>query len=237
MRNNQQLDRYLPESKLKLAVGEQTRIPIRVVTDGVTAQKQLELFGNELLGPESVPADDSPADDEDEQAEKKAVRDHDARSAIVLAALEAATTPAIRRRLHGEALAVVVEVPAAASVQPIKEYFDAIRSQDRATFARTGSAKHRDKATVGNDEVARKISAGRWVVGIAANPTAILPHTLTAAADVTIKIAQPNAAVIRKTIPVRRRGHRHHASSRLQTAVYRRSGIRRNRRELTCCDS
>src|ERR1700733_5049712 len=118
MRNNQQLDRYLQESKLKLAVGEQTRIPIRDVTDGVTEQKQLELFGNELLGSESVPADDSQADDDGDQAEKKAVRDHDARRAIVLAALKAATTPAIRRRLHGEVLAIVVEVPAAAWVKP-----------------------------------------------------------------------------------------------------------------------
>jgi cell division protease FtsH len=197
MRNNQQLDRYLQESKLKLAVGEQTRIPVRVVPDGVTEQKQLELFGNELLGSESVPADDSQAD-AGEQAEKKAVRDHDARRAIVVAALKVATTPAIRRRLHGdEALVVVVEVPAAAWVDAVEDYFDAIRSQDWATFARDGSTKHRDKSSVGNNEAARKISAGRRVVGIAANAGAVLPHTLMAAADVTIKIAPPNGAVVR----------------------------------------
>jgi cell division protease FtsH len=108
------------------------------------------------------------------------------------------TTPAIRRRLHGnEAMAVVVEVPGATWVKAVEEYFDAIRSEDWATFARDGSTKHRDKATIGNDEVARKVSAGRRVVGIAANPAAILPHTLLAAADVTIKIAPPDGAVVR----------------------------------------
>jgi hypothetical protein len=94
VRSNQQLDRYLQEARLKLAVGEERRIPIRAVTDGVSEQKQLELFGNELMGRELAMADDSQADGDGEQAEKKAARDHDARRAIVLAALRAATTPA-----------------------------------------------------------------------------------------------------------------------------------------------
>ena len=107
MRNDRQLDRYLQDFRLKLAFDEMTRMPFRIVTQGQTRQKQLELFTDARLGPEPDPADGSHVDDGDGQIEKKTDRDHDARQAIVLSALKAATTPAIRRRLHGgEALTV-----------------------------------------------------------------------------------------------------------------------------------
>jgi ATP-dependent Zn protease len=155
---------------------------------------QLELFIEARLGPEADSADGG-------QPDKKVSRQHNASKAIVAAALEAAMTPAARRRLKGtRPIAVVVAVPSAAWVKSVEDYFDADTSNDWATFARTGSNRSRDKSMVGNDEVARKISEGRRVVGIAANPEMILPSTLLAASDVTIKIAPPNGAVIRDAL-------------------------------------
>jgi cell division protease FtsH len=199
MKNDTQLDRYLQDFRLKLGFDEMTRLPFRIMTQKQTVQKQLELFIDAQLGPEPESADDDRADDE--QAEKRAARDHDARRAIVLSALKAATTPAIRRRLHGgQALTVVVEVPSSDWVKGIEDYFNSIRSEDWVTFARDGSNKSRDKAGVGNSEAATKISAGRRVIGIAANPKVILPAVLQAAADVTIRIVQPTGATVRHAL-------------------------------------
>jgi cell division protease FtsH len=133
--------------------------------------------------------------------EKKPVKEHDARQAIVVAALKAATTTAIRRRLHGrKPLAVVIEIPGSDWVKPFEDYFDSAQSENWATFARDGSNRSRDKATVGNEEVAKKISAGRRVVGIAANPAIILPSVLISAADLVIKIAPPSGAMVRNAM-------------------------------------
>jgi cell division protease FtsH len=177
-----------------------TRMPFRIIADGFTEPKQLELFTDARLGPEPEPADDDDSAG-DEKTAKKADHDHDPRRAIVFSALKAATTPAIRRRLHGgEALTVVVEVPSPDWVKPVEDHFDANRSEDWVTFARDGSNKSRDKATVGNSEAAKRISAGRRVVGIAANPTVILPAVLQAAADVTIKIVPPTGAIVRDAL-------------------------------------
>jgi cell division protease FtsH len=195
MRNNQRLDRYFQDFRLKLAFDETTRMPFHIAWDRA-GQKQLELFTDARLGPEPESADDDT--DDDGEGAKHPNRDHDARRAIVLAALKAATTPAIRRRLHGgKALTVVVEVPSSEWVKPVEDHFDGIRSEHWATFARDGSNKSRDKATVGNSEAAKKISAGRRVIGIAVNPKVILPSVLQAAADVTIKIVTPTGATVR----------------------------------------
>jgi hypothetical protein len=90
-------------------------------------------------------------------------------------------------------------VPSAAWVKPFEEYFD-VAPNHWVTFARDGSNRSRDKHTVGNEEAARKVSAGRHVVGIATNAEMILPSTLLAASDVTIKIGAPNAAVVRDAL-------------------------------------
>ena len=144
---------------------------------------------------------------DDGQTTDIASREHDARRAIVIAALMHATTPAIRRRMHsGVSIVLVVEVPSSDWVKPFEDHFDAIRSENWVTFARDGSNRGRDKATVGNSEAAKKISAGRMVVGIAANATAILPTVLQAAADFTIKIAAPSGAMVRKALKLCLRG-------------------------------
>jgi cell division protease FtsH len=123
--------------------------------------------------------------------------EYDARAALVSAALEAVTTPAVRRRLSGKAaIAVVVGVPSPAWVKPVEDFLDATATIPWSTFARDGSDKQRHKTSFGNDEIAKKLSAGRRVVGIAANPEAVLPSALLAAADLTITIEQPNGAVV-----------------------------------------
>jgi cell division protease FtsH len=133
--------------------------------------------------------------------EKKPVKEHDARHAIVVAALKAATNAAVRRRLHGRTpLAVVIEVPGSDWVKPVEDHFDSAQSEKWATFARDGSNRSRDKATVGNDEVAMKISAGRRVVGIAANPAVVLPSVLMSAADLVIKIAPPSGVMVKNAM-------------------------------------
>ena len=128
---------------------------------------------------------------------KSDTAEYDARAALVSAALEAATTPSVRRRMSGKAaIAVVVGVPSPAWVKPVEDFLDATATVPWSTFARDGADKQRHKSSIGNDEIAKKLSAGRRVVGIAANPEAILPSALLAAADLTITIEQPNGAVV-----------------------------------------
>jgi cell division protease FtsH len=195
MRNDRQLDRHLQDFRLKLGFDEMTRMPFHIVAGQAAEQEQLELFTDVELGPHQDPADDSV---DVQQTEGEELREHDAHKAIVITALRNATTPSIRRRLHGgKPLVVVVDVPGPDWVKPVERHFNAIRSEDWATFARDGSNRQRDKASVGNEEVAKRISAGRRVVGIAANSSVILPSALQAAADITIKIAPASGAMVR----------------------------------------
>src|ERR1035437_7938588 len=127
--------------------------------------------------------------------------EYDARAALVSASLEAVTTPAIRRRLSGKtAIAVVIGVPSTAWVKPVEQFLDATATVPWLIFARDGSDKQRHKSSFGNDLVSEKLSAGRRVVGIAANPEAVLPTALLAAADLTITIEQLNGAVVLETM-------------------------------------
>jgi cell division protease FtsH len=195
VRNNEQLDRYLQEVKLKLAFEEMMRRPFRIVVDGAADDAQLELFSDAKWDPARSAQDGRSAKERD-ASEKIGTSNHDARRALIAAAIDAATTPAIRLRLkEDKAVAVVIDVPTTAWVKPVDDYF-----VGWATFARDGSTRSRDKATVGNDEASKKISRGHKVVGIAANPEMLLPRVLTAVADITIKIPQPTGAVVRDAL-------------------------------------
>ncbi|MEI9923446.1 MAG: AAA family ATPase [Bradyrhizobium sp.] len=193
VRNNEQLERYLQEVRLKLAFDEMMHRPFRIVVDGAEDDAQTEPTaesGSVRLAQDGQAAEDGNA------SEKTDAAYHDARRAIIAAAIDAATTPAVRARLkEDKALAVVIDVPTTAWVKPVDEYF-----LGWATFARDGSTRSRDKPTVGNDEASKKISRGRKVVGIAANPAMFLPSVLTAVADITIKIPQPTGAVVRDAL-------------------------------------
>jgi hypothetical protein len=131
------------------------------------------------------------------QSPKTDTAEYDARTALVSASLEAVTTPAVRRRLSGKtAIAVIIGVPSPAWVNPVAQFLDATATVPWLIFARDGSDKHRHQSSFGNDLVSEKLSEGRRVVGIAANPEMVLPAALLAAADLTITIEQPSGAVV-----------------------------------------
>jgi cell division protease FtsH len=146
-----------------------------------------------LGGESEVRKDDVPG----KKTPRTRSKDHDARTTIIASAVEAATTAAVRRRLYGtKPIVVVVQVPSTSWVKPLEDFLQTVAEVEFSTFARTGSIRTRDKPGVNNDEVAQEISRGRRVVGIAVDPAAILPSTLLAAADLTIELEHPNAAVI-----------------------------------------
>jgi cell division protease FtsH len=190
LRNDRELDQFLEQVRLNM------RTPRRASARA--------LLDSDDIPPLSVAVstdDDVVKGAAGRRREKKQAKEHDARQAIVMAALKAATTIAVRRRLHGrKPLAVVVEVPESDWVKPVEHHFLAAQTKSWVTFARDGSNRSRDKAAVGNEEVAKTISAGRRVVGIAANPAIILPSVLMSAADLFIKIALPSGAMVRNAM-------------------------------------
>jgi cell division protease FtsH len=125
-----------------------------------------------------------------------------ARATLVAVAIEAVTTASQRDAWddkNAPAVAVVVEVPSMAWVRPVEEYFKNLRVQ-WASFARTGSNRTRDVPDVGNDEVSSALARGRHVVGIAVNARTMLPSSLVAAADYTVRIGRTKADVLLSTM-------------------------------------
>jgi hypothetical protein len=200
MTSQQQINRLL--ERFLHARDENPRVPRLRNVMWTDPTEQFELFDDWCaLGP-PIPCD-PPAPDRVQllQPVLPDSTDHDPHEAIIAAAIEAATTPAVRRRLSGKnSVAVVVDVPSASWVTPVEVHFKEDTGKHWAIFARKGDNKARDKSSVGNEEVAERISAGRRVVGIAANPEIMLPTALMAAADIVIKIAPPTGAVVRKAM-------------------------------------
>jgi cell division protease FtsH len=124
-----------------------------------------------------------------------------ARTAIVSASIEAVTSAKQLRAWSSpkRPLAVVVIVPTTSWVVPVEKFFEGLARGAWKTFARTGSMKSRDKADVGNDEVASALMKNRNVVGIAAD-IGMLPASLVAAADFTVNVVFPNGAVLREAM-------------------------------------
>jgi cell division protease FtsH len=143
------------------------------------------------------------ADNTTEQKEsKEPTRDlWSARTAIVTASIEAVTSSKQRRTWSypRRPIAVVVIVPTPSWVAPVERFFKLLLRAAWKTFARTGSMKSRDKADVGNDEVAAALTKNRNVVGIAAD-IGMLPSSLVAAADFTVNVGFPNGAVLREAM-------------------------------------
>jgi hypothetical protein len=118
---------------------------------------------------------------------------------IVGAAFEAAVSPKLRRRLtHGQALAAIVVVPSAAWVAPATAWVKTAYGSRWCMQVRDGTDRKRD-STFGNDDVARDLSKGLCVMGVAVEENA-LPAVLQSAADVVIRIAPPDGTVLRKAI-------------------------------------
>jgi cell division protease FtsH len=159
-------------------------------------------LSGEAAAEQSEPAQESEVDVEEDDTEKPARtgdRGEAATPAVVGAAFDAAVSRALRRRLlHGQALAVVVVVPTTAWVVPAAAYLRSVFGTRWHMQMRDGSDRKRNSA-VGSDDVARDLSRGLCVMGVAAD-AGLLPAALTNAADITIRIAAPSGAVLRKAI-------------------------------------
>ncbi|MBN8978636.1 MAG: AAA family ATPase [Rhizobiales bacterium] len=119
-----------------------------------------------------------------------------ARCAIVAAAFAGSTTGTVRRQLKrkDKALAVIVLVPGSSWIEPVRKSFDTRFGNHWQTVA-TDTAKNATQKTERNNDVAAYLTKGVPVVGIAVDRDA-LPSVLVSAADLTIRIAAPTAAVI-----------------------------------------
>jgi cell division protease FtsH len=119
---------------------------------------------------------------------------------ILDASFQAAAPPAIKRRLAENATeAVVVLVPSPAYVHPLESYFTRQFGARWYVITRDGMNRHEHKSSTGNSEVARALSEGRPVLGIAPS-VEYLPSALVAAADFTVHTPTPNAEILRNAL-------------------------------------
>lgn len=104
--------------------------------------------------------------------------------------MSAAVTPTVEDALrYTTAQAVIVSVPTADWIRPLKGFFERRAFERKWTcVARNGSDRRGHLPTVGNTEVASDLAAGRSVVGIAVVPEQVLPSTLLDAADVRLAL-------------------------------------------------
>ena len=123
-------------------------------------------------------------DDEDDVGPRP---DRTAVNAIVHACFDAATDPALRRKLqHSLALAVVIRVPEPEWIEPVAEYFGSTFGP-RWLIEREEAPAPRSK-TDGANRVADALSDGQCVAGITSDSRR-LPSPLTSTADIVIRIA------------------------------------------------
>jgi hypothetical protein len=114
---------------------------------------------------------------------------------VVAAAFEAATSAAVRRRLHhGQALAVAVLVPGPFWVAPTSSHFGETFGS-RWRLIRPLSIVAGRRPTNTEVIVASELSHGQSVAGISADVRA-LPRSLVLSADITIRIVPPSPAVL-----------------------------------------
>jgi cell division protease FtsH len=121
-------------------------------------------------------------------------------AAIMEAAFAASLPPGTRRWLaHTQALAVVVQVPTSAWIEPTQKFFGHAFGERWVIVARDEAFRNTQKAGAASDATAADLARGRCVAGIATS-TGMLPRSLVATADLTIKIEMPSPAVIRGAI-------------------------------------
>jgi cell division protease FtsH len=130
-----------------------------------------------------------PADDVDAR-EETLTNARSPREALVAGAVATATSPAVKDALRRPfAQALVVSVPSADWIDPLKQFFENRAFGRKWTcVARDGSDRRYHKPAAGNAEVASDLAAGRSVVGIAVSPEQVLPSTLIGASDVRIAV-------------------------------------------------
>ncbi|MCA1542013.1 AAA family ATPase [Bradyrhizobium sp. NBAIM32] len=150
------------------------------------------------LGPEDAELEEQ-QDEAEPAPPKRARKPRGTATAIVVgAAFEAATTGAVRRRLaHIQALAAIVIVPGPRWVAPVAAYLASEFGSRWCFHTRDGTERKRDDA--GTVEAARDLSRGLCVMGVS-HDEKLLPASLRSTADVVVRIAPPDGAVLCKAI-------------------------------------
>ncbi|WP_092043598.1 AAA family ATPase [Methylobacterium pseudosasicola] len=117
-------------------------------------------------------------------------------TAMLVEALSERDQAAIRRR---SGLAVVVEVAHPEMVQPVG---DALRTAGAFAeiFRRSGTKRTQDLPDQGCDTVAALLGGGSNIAGVSQAPERYLPSTLTAAADIRLKLGAPTPKAVRTVI-------------------------------------
>ncbi|EHR03033.1 hypothetical protein [Bradyrhizobium sp. WSM471] len=124
----------------------------------------------------------------------------DAITAVVGAVFEAATTPDLRRRLrHSQAICAILHVPTTAWVMPVSLYFRSTFGERWLQQTRHGPNPGERGFSTSSASVSLALSGGQSVVGIAAD-LGLLPRSMIGAADMTIRLAVPNGAVLKTAI-------------------------------------
>lgn len=150
------------------------------------------------LGPQDVEPGEQDGDAEPARPTRPRKQRGTATAIVVGAAFEAATTPAVRRRLaHVQALAAIVIVPGPAWIAPVAAYVASEFGSRWCFHTRDGTDRRRDDA--GTVEAARDLSRGLCVMGVS-HDEKLLPGSLRSAADIVVRIAPPDGAVLRKAI-------------------------------------
>ncbi|MCW2282583.1 hypothetical protein M2323_000344 [Rhodoblastus acidophilus] len=154
--------------------------------------------------------DDRPDDSDDDDSRndvvapcpsdgrKKRLKTSARRELIDLIVGQAVGASLMRRlkTLTGRPLVVSVKAPGADWCKPLVGAF--LRTNAMAIL-RDGSTKG-DNAEKGNDVVSEALSEGKHVVGVSHLPEALLPATLTRAADARVEAKHPDGKIIRRLI-------------------------------------
>ncbi|WP_049819917.1 AAA family ATPase [Bradyrhizobium japonicum] len=178
-----------PKKKGRVAPGWGFKRLSALKVDPTLGPQDAESEGPETAGPETEAA----------SAPERPRKRHGTATAIIVgAAFEAATTPAVRRRLaHVQALAAIVIVPGPAWVAPMQAYVASEFGSRWCFHTRDGTDRRREDA--GSVEAARDLSRGMCVMGVSHDET-LLPASLRSAADIVVRIAPPDGALMRKAI-------------------------------------
>jgi cell division protease FtsH len=114
--------------------------------------------------------------------------------------LEAAMTPAIRRKLAGrEGLAVLLEAPSPSWVAPLRHALTSMGSWDHVE-SRDGTARFKRKPDDGAAELTGMLAAGRRVAVVCHAAAQHVPPAFIAAADIRISPGFPTEGILRATI-------------------------------------
>jgi ATP-dependent Zn protease len=118
----------------------------------------------------------------------------DAADTLAWHCLSRSLTPAQRRRLRRPgSLALIIEAPGPDWAEPLRKALSAF-SPWTLLVARSGAGRA-DKRDNSADAIAQALARGGRVAGVAPDPARLLPATLVAAVDLTVKVRVSDAAI------------------------------------------